>query len=312
MIVKLHFFWINSFMDSFGACFFVEFCQFEPRQFFGGIQSVEVPNWCAVFWVIRWGSALWPPPSPTVVKALQDVRISSWTWSFLMLDVSWLSTSKSNEHSIPNSCTFDFDRFLSESWTFPFDQIVIGCHWCHQQTAVAICLKCHWPQRRPLRPGMHKTLARPARRPDNPEALAQEKAGGSAIGFASPIIGDDELSLQSYSCWWYIIISYHHIINDYLNSYYNQPWLWWSLLVTSMISMWFLWQRHTYAILILHLSASHQARNFTIINLELTEGNLDLVTTTWIGGKIQNRKPVAFAMLPGCKTGHGRARKMWI
>lgn len=61
---------------------------------------------------------------------------------------------------------------------------------------------------------MHKTLARPARRPDNPEALAQEKA-----------------------------------------------------------------------------------RNFTIINLELTEGNLDLVTTTWIGGKIQNRKPVAFAML---------------
>ena len=210
---KAPLFWINSFMDSFGACFFVEFCQFEPRQFFGGIQSVEVPNWCAVFWVIRWGSALWPPPSPTVVKALQDVRISSWTWSFLMLDVSWLSTSKSNKHSIPNSCTFDFDRFLSESWTFPFDQIVIGCHWCHQQTAVAICLKCHWPQRRPLRPGMHKTLARPARRPDNPEALAQEKAGGSAIGFASPIIGDDELSLQSYSCWWYIITILSTIIS---------------------------------------------------------------------------------------------------
>ena len=92
----------------------------------------------------------------------------------------------------------------------------------------------------PPRPGMHKTLARPARRPDNPEALAQEKAGGSAIGFASPIIGDDELSLQSYSCWWYIIISYHHIINDYLNSYYNQPLLWLSILVTSIISMWFL------------------------------------------------------------------------
>ena len=101
----------------------------------------------------------------------------------------------------------------------------------------------------PPRPGMHKTLARPARRPDNPEALAQEKAGGSAIGFASPIIGDDELSLQSYSCWWYIIISYHHIINDYLNSYYNQPLLWLSILVTSIISMWFLCDFYGSAIL---------------------------------------------------------------
>eukprot|EP00913_Durusdinium_trenchii_P010305 g9664.t1 len=41
-----------------------------------------------------------------------------------------------------------------------------------------------------------------------------------------------------------------------------------------------------------------QIQKLSIINLwELQGGNLDLVTTTWLGGKIQERKPIAFAML---------------